>query len=120
MTGTRGWLTRAATSCHSFLAYYKDVKQLTATYGEVGIAGFHNGNEITNAEFTHWLVELGVAAEFTPVDGAKRNGRLERKIALVPEGSKVAWLEYPRHFPDLEFPGRRWSGRRSSRRRLLG
>ena len=44
--------------------------------------------------------------EYTPVDGAKRNGRVERKLALIAEGARAAWLEFPRHFPDLEFPAK--------------
>ena len=45
-----------------------------------------------------------MAVEYTPVDGAKRNGRVERKLALIAERARAAWLEFPRHFPDLEFP----------------
>ena len=41
-----------------------------------------------------------------PVDGAKRNGRVERKLALIAEGARAAWLEFPRHFLDLEFPAK--------------
>ena len=47
-----------------------------------------------------------MAVEYTPVDGAKRNGRVERKLALIAEGARAAWLEFPRHFPDLEFPAK--------------
>ena len=35
---------------------------------------------------------------------AKRNGRVERKLALITEGARAAWLEFPRYFPDLQFP----------------
>ncbi|CAB1098674.1 unnamed protein product [Ectocarpus sp. CCAP 1310/34] len=88
----------------AFRAWYVDNKQLAMAHGGLGVARFDNGTEFTNAEFRHLLSELGVAVEFTPVHGAKRNGRAERKIALVVEGGKVAWLEFPRLFPDLEFP----------------
>ena len=70
------------------------------------IARFDNGNEFTNADFRKLLTELGVAVEYTPVDGAKRNGRVERKLALIAEGARAPWLEFPRHFPDMEFPGK--------------
>ncbi|CAB1119977.1 unnamed protein product [Ectocarpus sp. CCAP 1310/34] len=93
-----------STLCDAFRAWYVDTKQLAGTHGGLGVARFDNGTEFTNTEFRHLLSELGVAVEFTPVDGAKRNGRAERKIALVVEGGKAAWLEFPRLFPDLEFP----------------
>ena len=50
------------------------------------------------------LTELNIKRELTPVDGAKRNGHVERKLALITEGARAAWLEFPRHFPDLQFP----------------
>ena len=50
------------------------------------------------------LTELNIKRELTPVDCAKRNGRVERKLALITEGARAAWLEFPRHFPDLQFP----------------
>ena len=67
---------------------------------------FDNGSEFTNAEFRKLLTGLGIAVEYTPVDGAKRNSRVERKLALIAEGAKAAWLEFPRHFPDSEFPNK--------------
>ena len=50
------------------------------------------------------LTEPNIKRELTPVDGAKRDGRVERKLALITEGARAAWLEFPRHFPDLQFP----------------
>ena len=47
-----------------------------------------------------------MAVEYTPVDGTKRNGRVERKLTLIAEGARVAWLEFPHHFPGLEFPAK--------------
>ena len=44
--------------------------------------------------------------QFTSVNGPKRNGRVERRIALVKEGARAAWLGFPRLFPDLRFPSR--------------
>ena len=67
------------------------------------IARFDNGHEFTNAEFRKLLIELGIAVEYTPVDGAKRNDHVEKKLALIAEGAKTAWLEFPRHSKDLEF-----------------
>ena len=94
------------TLCHAFRAWYNAVKLVAATYGGLDIAHFDNGHEFTNAEFRKLLIGLGIAVEYTPVDGAKRNGRVERKLALIAEGAKAAWLEFPWHFPDLEVPNK--------------
>ena len=92
--------------CHAFRAWYNAVKLVAATYGGLDIARFDNGHEFTTAEFRKLLTALGIAVEYTSVDGAKRNGPVERKLALIAEGAKAAWLEFPRHFPDLEFPNK--------------
>ena len=94
------------TLCQAFRSWYTAVKRTAAIHGELEIARFDNGNEFTNAGFRKLLTELGVAVEYTPVDGAKRNDRVERKLALIAEGARAAWLEFPRHFPDLEFPAK--------------
>ena len=52
------------------------------------------------------LVDLSIARELTAVDGPKRNGRVERRISLVSEGAKVAFVEFPNQFPDITFPAR--------------
>ena len=94
------------TLCQAFRAWHTAVKSTAAIHGGLEIARFDNGNEFTNADFRKLLTELGVAVEYTPVDGAKRNGRVERKLTLIAEGARAAWLEFPRHFPDLEFPAK--------------
>ena len=94
------------TLCQAFRSWHTAVKRTAAIHGGLEIARFDNGNEFTNADFRKLLTELGVAVEYTPVDGAKRNGRVERKLALIAEGARAAWLEFPRHFPDLEFPAK--------------
>ena len=76
---------------------------MAVTYGGLDIARFDNEHEFGNAKFRKLLVELGIAVEYTPVDGAKSNGRVKRKLALIAKGAKAAWLEFPRHFPDLKF-----------------
>ena len=50
------------------------------------------------------LTELIINRELTPVDGTKRDGRVEQKLALITAGARAAWLKFPRHFPDLQFP----------------
>ena len=94
------------TFCQAFRSWHTAVKRTVAIHGGLEIARFDNGNEFTNADFRKLLTEIGVAVEYTPVDGAKRNGRVERKLALIAEGARTAWLEFPRHFPDLEFPAK--------------
>ena len=79
---------------------------MVATYGGLCIARFDNEHEFINAEFRKLLTELGIAVEYTPVDDKKRNGRVERKLALIAEGAKVAWLELPRYSQDLELPNK--------------
>ena len=94
------------TLCHACRAWHNAVKLVAAAYGGLDIARFDNGHEFTNAEFRKLLTELGIAVEYTPVDGAKGNGRVERKLGLIAEGAKEVWLEFPRHFQDLEFPNK--------------
>ena len=80
-----------------------------ATAGEARGAGtLHtdNGTEFVNEPFSNLLVQYGIRREFTSVDGPKRNGRVERRIALVKEGARAAWLGFPRLFPDVRFPSR--------------
>ena len=105
---------------HTFRAWHNAVKLVAATYGGFNIGRFDNAHEFTNAEFRKLLTELGIAVEYTPVDGDKRDDRVKRKLALTAEGAKAAWLEFLRHFPDLEFPKKALSGQRSGRRRLRG
>ena len=52
------------------------------------------------------FVNLGIARELTAVEGPKSNDRVERRIALVSEGAKAAFVEFPNQFPDITFPAR--------------
>ena len=94
------------TLCQAFRSWLTAIKSTAAIHGGLEIVRFDNGNEFTNADFRKLLTALGVAVEYTPVDGAKRNGRVERKLALIAKGARAAWLEFLRHFPDLEFPAK--------------
>ena len=78
------------TLCHALRVWPNAVKLVAATYGDLDIARFDIGHEFTKAEFRKLLTELGMAVEYTPIDGIKRNGRVERKPALIAEGTKVA------------------------------
>ena len=98
--------TSGDTLCQAFRSWHTAVKSTAAIHRGLEIARFDNGNEFTNADFRKLLTELRVAVEYTPVDGAKRNGRVERKLGLIAEGARAAWLEFPRHFSDLEFPAK--------------
>ena len=90
----------------AFRAWHVAVKSLISAHGQVECVFSDNGNEFVNTSFRNLLVDLGIKAELTPVDGAKRNGRVERRIALVAEAAKAAFREFPKLFPDLEFPAR--------------
>ena len=78
------------TLCYAFRVWHNAVKLVAATYGGLDITRFDNEHEFTNAEFRKLLTELGVAVEYTFVDGAKRNDHVERKLALIAEGAKAA------------------------------
>ena len=51
-------------------------------------------------------MDLGIGRELTAVDAPQSNGRVERRIALVSEGAKAAFVEFPKQFPDITFPAR--------------
>ena len=57
------------TLCHDFRVCHNAVKLVAATYGSLDIARLKIGHEFTNAEFRKLLNELGIAVEYTPVDG---------------------------------------------------
>ena len=65
-----------------------------------------NGTEWVNENFRTMLVDLGIARELTSVDGPKGNGCVERRTALVLEGAKAVFGEFPNQFPDITFPAR--------------
>jgi len=60
------------------------------------------------------LTDNNIRPEYTSVDGSKRNGRVERKLALVAEGGMAAFLEFQLMFEGVEIPakaldyGRMW------------
>lgn len=59
-----------------------------------------NGLVFVNDNLQRMLGELDFMLDTTPVDGVKHNGRAERKLGLITEGAKAAWLEFPQHFLD--------------------
>lgn len=67
------------------------------------IARFDNAREWTSSEVRALMEELGVKIEFTSPGGPKLNGRVERRLALIAEGAKSAWVELPHRFPGVEF-----------------
>ena len=94
------------TVVRAFRTWYASVKQLMGVHGEVGCVLTDNGTEWVNEDFRTMLVALGIARELTAVDGPKSNGRVERRIVLVSEGAKAAFVEFPNKFPDITFPAR--------------
>ena len=61
-------------------------------HGELRCVLTDNGTEWVNEDFRTMLVNLGIARELTPVYGPKSNGHMERRIALVSEGAKAAFV----------------------------
>ena len=75
-------------------------------YGQPECLRTDNASEFTNAEFQRLMVDNNIRREFTSVDGPKRNGRVERKLALVAEGGHAAFLEFQTMFDGVEFPAK--------------
>ena len=96
----------ADTVTHAFRAFLAAIKPLREKHGESGALRTDNGTEFVNEPFANLLLQYGIRREFTFVDGPKRNGRVERRIALVKEGARATWLGFPRLFPDVRFPSR--------------
>ena len=94
------------TVIRAFRTWCASVKQLMDVHGEVGCVLTDNGTEWVNEEFRTMRVDLGIGRELTAVDGPKSNGRVERRIALVSEGAKAAFVEFPKQFLDITFPAR--------------
>ena len=94
------------TVVRAFRAWYASVKQLMGVHGEVRCVLTDNGTEWVNENFWTMLVDLGIGRALTAVDEPKSNGRVERRIALVSEGSKAAFVEFPNQFPDITFRAR--------------
>ena len=94
------------TVVRAFRTWYASVKHLVGVHGEVGCVLTDNGAEWVNEDFRTLLVDLGIGRELTAVDAPKSNGRVERRIALVSEGAKAAFVEFPKQFPDITFPAR--------------
>ena len=93
-----------STVTQAFRAFFAAIKPLIAVHGPAGSLRTDNGLKFVNDDFKNMLTELNIRRELTPVDGAKRNGRVERKLALITEGARAAWLEFPRHVSGLQFP----------------
>ena len=94
------------TVVRAFRTWYASVKHLVGVHGEVGCVLTDNGTEWVNEDFRTLLVDLGIGRELTAVDAPQSNGRVERRIALVSEGAKAAFVEFPKQFPDITFPAR--------------
>ena len=93
-----------STITQAFRTFFAAIKPLIAVHGLAGSLRTDNVLEFVNDDFKNMLTELNMKQELTHVDGAKRNGRVERKLALITERARAAWLEFPRHFPHLQFP----------------
>ena len=76
-----------------------------------------NGNELVNTNFRTLLVKLGIKVEHTAVDGAKRNGHVERRIAFVTEAAKTLNESSPSSSPIRNSVPERSTGLPSGTRR---
>ena len=81
----------ADTVTHAFHVFLAAIKLLREKHGEPGVLRIDNGTEFVNEPFANLLAKHGIRNEFTSVDGSKRNGRLEWRVALVKEGARAAW-----------------------------
>ena len=79
---------------HAFRVFLAAIKPLREKHGEPA------------PNPANLLAEHGIGREFTSVDGAKRNGGVERRIAPVKQGARAAWLRFPRLLPDVRLPSR--------------
>ena len=95
-----------STVCNNVRTWYIENRERIQFHGGWEIGRFDNASEFTSAEFKQVLMELSVKAEYTPPGGPKRNGRVERRLALIAEGAKAGWVEFPLRFPDIKFPGK--------------
>ena len=73
-------------------------------YGRSESLRTDNGPEFTNRKFQKLMTDNNIHPELTSVDGPKRNGRVERKLALVAEGGIAAFLEFQLMLEAVEFP----------------
>ena len=96
----------ANTVTHAFRVFLAAIKPLREKHREPGALRTDNGTEFVNEPFANLLAKHGIRREFTSVDGPKRNGHVERRIALVKEGARAAWLGFPRLFLDVRLPSR--------------
>ena len=63
-------------------------------YGKPERLRTDTGSEFTNRELQKLMSDNNIRREYTSVDGPKRNGWVERKLALVAEGEMAAFLEF--------------------------
>ena len=102
----------SSTTTKAVRTWYIANREQIQQHGGWEIGRFDNGTEYASAEFKELLRELGVKTEFTPPSGPKRNGRVERRLALIAEGAKAGWAGWSFHCDS-----RTWS---SPRRRETG
>ena len=73
------------TAFRGFLASIKPLIQIHGSVGCIGSLRTDNEMEFINDDFKDMLTEANIRREQTPVGGAKHNGRVEWKLALIRE-----------------------------------
>ena len=79
-----------STVSQAFRAFFAAIKPLIAVHEPVGSLRTDNELGFVDDDFKNMLTELNIKRKLTPVDGAKRNGRVERKLASITEGARAA------------------------------
>lgn len=80
-----------STVSHSFCLSIAAIKSLILVHGTVESLRTLNGLEFVDDGFKDMLANINIKWELTPVDGAKRNWRFERKLASIAEGARTAF-----------------------------
>ena len=75
-------------------------------FGQPACLRTDNASEFTNTEFQRLMVENNIRREITSVDDPLHNGWVERKLALVAEGGRTAFLNFQTIFDGADFPAK--------------
>ena len=89
-----------ATIANGFRTFLAAVK----AYGKPVCPHTDNGPGFINREFQKMVSDNNIRREYMPVDGPKRDGGVERKLALVAERGIAAFLEFQLMLEAVEFP----------------
>ena len=75
-------------------------------YGKPTCLRTDHASEFMNNEFQRLMTDNSILREFTSVNGPKRKGRVERKLAPAAEGGVAAFLEFQTMCEGVQFPAK--------------